>query len=400
MSRANHKNPRLLQAGGIGTFLLGIIFTLFFLFYFFGSGGAKVTSQRSVQGDISVLVNTPPSPLKPDGELAEIFTYGSDHTDLQRQLKLKEILGKIVEWELPVYEVKQSGSGYVIQTSNGGFFEKKLVGTFIHITPQDENDRGLVESLKTGSLVTFKGIIEDTTMRNLDIKPAILVKGSSLNIKHAILDDTEAATHATLQTANSPEKTELDQLVPNNNELVMNMLTARKNNNTQQILSLQAEIDALPKSNRGDRKLAREKNKLGLAAFQSGNFAKAIILFQEGANADPGDIELFNNQGYALMMNGQLDEAKSKLIEAIAMKASRGAAWENLGQVFAKQGDKDSAVACFQITYIFSRAPEKTVVYFTNLAASDPDAAVKAAAHEAVDSFAGIATDAELKGPH
>jgi hypothetical protein len=400
MSRANHKNPRLLQAGGIGTFLLGIIFTLFFLFYFFGSGGAKVTSQRSVQGDISVLVNTPPNPLKPDGELAEIFTYGSDHTDLQRQLKLKEILGKIVEWELPVYEVKQSGSGYVIQTSNGGFFEKKLVGTFIHITPQDENDRGLVESLKTGSLVTFKGIIEDTTMRNLDIKPAILVKGSSLNIKHAILDDTEAATHATLQTANSPEKTELDQLVPNNNELVMNMLTARKNNNTQQILSLQAEIDALPKSNRGDRKLAREKNKLGLAAFQSGNFAKAIILFQEGANADPGDIELFNNQGYALMMNGQLDEAKSKLIEAIAMKASRGAAWENLGQVFAKQGDKDSAVACFQITYIFSRAPEKTVVYFTNLAASDPDAAVKAAAHEAVDSFAGIATDAELKGPH
>lgn len=156
----------------------------------------------------------------------------------------------------------------------------------------------------------------------------------------------------------------------------------------------------MPKSNRGDRKLAREKNKLGLAAFQSGNFAKAIILFQEGANADPGDIELFNNQGYALMMNGQLDEAKSKLIEAIAMKASRGAAWENLGQVFAKQGDKDSAVACFQITYIFSRAPEKTVVYFTNLAASDPDAAVKAAAHEAVDSFAGIATDAELKGPH
>jgi hypothetical protein len=182
MHRINQKNPRSSQIGGIGTFLLGIIVTLLFLFtviILFGLPGTNVASQRSIQDDIAVLINTPPSPLKPDGELAQIFTIGSDHTDLQRQLKLKEIIGKIVEWQLPVYEAKQSGNGYVVQTSDtlkGDLFGKKLVGTFIYITPQNEGDRRVVETLKTGSIISFRGKIVGTTMRNLDIRPAILVK--------------------------------------------------------------------------------------------------------------------------------------------------------------------------------------------------------------------------------
>lgn len=176
-----HQNTLLSsQIGGIGIFLLGIISTLIFLYFLFSSSGTNVVPQRSMQDDISALINAPPSPLKPDGELAEIFTIGSDHTDLQRQLKLKEIIGKTVEWHLPVYEVRQSGSAYVVQTSHtlkGDLFGKKLVGTFIHITPRNESDRRLVEGLKTGSLISFRGTIVGASLRNLDIRPAVLVKG-------------------------------------------------------------------------------------------------------------------------------------------------------------------------------------------------------------------------------
>lgn len=115
------------------------------------------------------------SALTPDGELAQIFTYGSNFTDLQRQLKLKEIRGKVVDWRLPVYEVKQSGNDYIIQTSTGKLFEEKLIGTILTVTPRNEDDRRLIERLKTGDLVRFKGIIDDITLRHLDIKPAILV---------------------------------------------------------------------------------------------------------------------------------------------------------------------------------------------------------------------------------
>lgn len=359
-------------------------------------------NQKTSQVDpLQELKNAQPSTLEPYGELAEMFNYGSDYTDLQREIKLKEIRGKVIAWRLPVYEINRYENDYKIQTSSHFKSEniflqgKEIVNTFVYVTPRNDEDRRLIENLKTGDVVAIKGIVgDDTTMRSLNIKPAIL-------------DGYEVSAPVALQAANSPEETEVvketaqidaptstskvnadaEHVVSNNNGLVMNMLAAKKYNDIPQFLSLQAEINSLPKRDRGDRKLAREKNKLGLAAFHSGDFAKAIILFNEGANADPGDVELVDNHGYALMMNGQLDEAKSKLIEAITMKVSRGAAWGNLGQVFAKQGDKDSAVACFKITFVFSSAPEKSVAYFTDLAKSDSDSAVREAAQEALDSY-------------
>ena len=45
-----------------------------------------------------------------------------------------------------------------------------------YITPRGDEDRRFVERVKTGDVVTFKGVIDDVTLRNLDIKPAILVR--------------------------------------------------------------------------------------------------------------------------------------------------------------------------------------------------------------------------------
>lgn len=107
--------------------------------------------------------------LSPTGELAAMFNLMSDNTDLQRENKLKEIKGKVVEWSLTVYEVEKDGDGYTVQTKAGND-----VGTFIHISPRNEQDRATIEALKTGSRISIKGIIKDDLMRNLVIKPAIL----------------------------------------------------------------------------------------------------------------------------------------------------------------------------------------------------------------------------------
>lgn len=126
---------------------------------------------------IEQLEKTEPSALTPNGILAEMFDFGGDFTDLQRQLKLKEIRGKVVEWQLPVYEVKQSGDNYIIQTSTsfrGKRSGEKVIGTFLHVTALNDDDRRLIESLKTGDLFKFKGVIDDVTLRHLNINPTIL----------------------------------------------------------------------------------------------------------------------------------------------------------------------------------------------------------------------------------
>lgn len=115
--------------------------------------------------------------LQPDGELAAIFDIGSDYTDLQRDNKEKEIKGKVVVWSLPVYEVNKSGSHYKIQTSSktGLVGGKPFVGTFIELTAQGPEEEAFLANIKTGDIVTIKGkLTGDTTLRNIEIEPAIL----------------------------------------------------------------------------------------------------------------------------------------------------------------------------------------------------------------------------------
>jgi hypothetical protein len=136
-----------------------------------------------IESPIDKLAKDTPSNLSPYGELAEMFNFGSKNTDLQRENKLKEITGKVVQWQLPVYEVKSSGNGYRIQTNTsvklGMYGGNTPVGTFIKVTARNEIEKRFIEAIKTGDIVTFKGIIKDTTMRNIEIEPAILVLDSA-----------------------------------------------------------------------------------------------------------------------------------------------------------------------------------------------------------------------------
>jgi uncharacterized protein YecT (DUF1311 family) len=124
---------------------------------------------------LAELKKEPVSDLSPHGELASMFAFGSNNTDLQRENKLKEITGKVVQWQLQVYDVKRSGNGYKVQTQTNLAMFMPNVGTFISITPRNDEEKQVIEALKTGDTISFKGKITDSTMRHLEIKPAILV---------------------------------------------------------------------------------------------------------------------------------------------------------------------------------------------------------------------------------
>lgn len=130
---------------------------------------AKGDGEAQPAAQFADLAAATPATIKPTGELAAMFNMMSDNTDLQREDKIKELKGKVIEWNLEVYEVSREDDAYKIQT--GGDDE---VGTFIHLSARDEAEKKRIEALKTGDRISVKGVIKDTFLRSFVIKPAIL----------------------------------------------------------------------------------------------------------------------------------------------------------------------------------------------------------------------------------
>jgi hypothetical protein len=133
------------------------------------TGLTRTSSSPSDQIDVAKLTA---SGLVPSGELARMFGFFTEYTDLQREEKGRELKGVVVQWRLPVYDVSSGPSPfYRVQTSAGNGF----VGTFCYVKPQNENERTFLANLKTGDYITCKGVINGVFMRNIEIKPAIVV---------------------------------------------------------------------------------------------------------------------------------------------------------------------------------------------------------------------------------
>lgn len=125
--------------------------------------------------------------ISPSGELAELFFYGTDSTDLQRKSKLADLKGAVVRWNLTVFEIQKiSDKSYLVNTEADPKITDILdapkilnqeVSTQTVVTlvgPDDLND---LMSYKTGDKICIKGqLTGSTTFRHLDIKPAILCK--------------------------------------------------------------------------------------------------------------------------------------------------------------------------------------------------------------------------------
>lgn len=131
--------------------------------------------QASLNSKLATIAKATPANIQPTGELADMFNLMSDHTDLQRENKEKELVGKIVQWRLPVYEVSvgnEEEAEYRIKTTG----ESTHVGTFVNVHARNDEDKARITNLKTGDFVTVKGEITGTFMRNITIENALLIQ--------------------------------------------------------------------------------------------------------------------------------------------------------------------------------------------------------------------------------
>jgi hypothetical protein len=144
---------------------------------------SKQTSGNQAMSEEDRLAAAKAEDIDPNGELADIFRFDSKYTDIQRDNKKKEILGKIVHWRLPVYEVSKSGDYYKVQTSGNSknAWLQSSLGVFAFIKARDEKERKYLEGIKTDDIIEFKGVIDEVFMRNIYIKPAILFSKAPAN---------------------------------------------------------------------------------------------------------------------------------------------------------------------------------------------------------------------------
>ena len=148
----------------LGLIVIGVLGAIF--------GPSKEEKAQQLSATLANMANAQAANISASGELSELFSLGSKNTDIQRDNMEKEIKGKIVEWSLPVYEVKKRDENiYRVQTKSG----TRYVGAFLTLYARSSDEASYIESLQTGSMITFKGKIGGTTMRNIDIDPAILV---------------------------------------------------------------------------------------------------------------------------------------------------------------------------------------------------------------------------------
>ena len=173
------------HCGGKGPRHIPFWFKIFMAFAFIGTiwGAFSAMNEVSTDGSgsmthqeafLTLQSGNDISRLSPRGELAAMFNLMSDHTDVQRKETLKRIKGQMVQWRLPLWEIQQSDSKYVITIPS----ENDRVGCEVHIYPQNEQDKEYLLSIKTNDRISFRGFLSGSTnmARCLLVSPAILVR--------------------------------------------------------------------------------------------------------------------------------------------------------------------------------------------------------------------------------
>ncbi len=122
----------------------------------------------------------------------------------------------------------------------------------------------------------------------------------------------------------------------------------------------------------GDRKLARALNSDGLTALRENDYQKAIQYFTSAIAADPGDVEVRNNLGYAFLRNKNLVEAERNIRLTLNIAPDRGGAWANMAEVFAENDNSIAARAALKVAIRLSTNRQRTLDYLTRAQDESP----------------------------
>jgi Flp pilus assembly protein TadD len=148
-------------------------------------------------------------------------------------------------------------------------------------------------------------------------------------------------------------------------KLVMSMVDTVRAKDEPGLQRAFEAIKQIPAPPRGDRAIARAANTAGLAKLQANDPEGAISSFREGLAADPSDVEIVNNLGYAISLAGKEIDAIEMLARAITLAPDRSSAWANLAVSLAKTNQLEKGVAAYLIAYRFSKNQDKLKNFIT-----------------------------------
>jgi Flp pilus assembly protein TadD len=130
---------------------------------------------------------------------------------------------------------------------------------------------------------------------------------------------------------------------------------------TQTASAITSRLAALPKVERGARATARKANDRGIAALRANDNAAAVASLRDAVRADPGDVEVIDNLGYAYNLSGDLEAAEFWARVALAVSPTRSSAWLNLGIAGGQQGDESMALGALLLAHKYSGRPDRTI---------------------------------------
>jgi len=150
-----------------------------------------------------------------------------------------------------------------------------------------------------------------------------------------------------------------------------NMLSATMPLNENMLEQAATKILSLNTYDRGDRKAARDLNQRGLTVFNLGNYSEAVNLFKQAGDADPGDVEIWANLGYAYIKNNQPDLSTKPLGHALTLNPKRTSTWTVIAEYFSLVKNLDLSTKSLLLGYRYSGSPVNTIKFYRDKAESE-----------------------------
>jgi tetratricopeptide (TPR) repeat protein len=94
---------------------------------------------------------------------------------------------------------------------------------------------------------------------------------------------------------------------------------------------------------------ANAHERLGVGYFKAKRFVDALAAFEQLKLLHSGDAKVFNYIGETLLEMERFDDAAQVLQQAVALNPELGKARYNLGRVYLKQGNRDAALAQYNL---------------------------------------------------
>jgi hypothetical protein len=106
---------------------------------------------------------------------------------VQREMLQSDLVGRAVDWRVPVYEVAYSNGRYQVTSQPiaiTGTEAIPLIRVMTIVIPQGDTDDAQLREVQTDDVVRLQGIVQEIRLRTvIVITPAVLIPTDELNLK-------------------------------------------------------------------------------------------------------------------------------------------------------------------------------------------------------------------------